>query len=595
MGYFVQISDDAGAPLFQAVKNYPDVSFASSALFHALVTASLERGFVPSILRAQDATIGLAVHGDPGSRLSIAVVSSEFPTGQTRDIEAQLHWRMQAIYRGALIAAGRDALMKQPADFLRKAFSQRLAPMVARLMADESLPGVVGSVPLLGMATCGAASEWLPGTPSADAAFERLVASLPAGGGVVLAGLSPFAMESTIAVLSWQGRAVAATPAWRCLESIDRGLLLALADDVGPPTFGKPTRTLELEIANPLWLPSAAVPPRAEPAASPAATSACSPVESPTANPFARPHIGVGSLPLESEELLPVGVPLHFATTVSPTVSRAPKCYKMISMRIYPELKAPVSNREDSISPMETTPVAKLFRRPVSVEDAFSVWDEDASLVFSVVEAEGATDSSTSRPPVTPSDLQQCVDMCGQNLQNVWDGLPTKSTGAPLLRSSTADIIAAVLLDEVTQDIVVAPPSWHISCAVPWQCERRRVKTQSNRRLLYWMHSLPPLTEKHPQQYVCCEDYSIGARRREDGIQCWALIHLHSETVQNTLSSTTIGATTFEGDAQDPARTAETRLPPPVHTVLEELMSQIPVSVDLRMGFSKLIQPPAPA
>ena len=42
MGFFIQISNDSGRPLFQVSKNYPEVSFASSALFHALVTASLE-------------------------------------------------------------------------------------------------------------------------------------------------------------------------------------------------------------------------------------------------------------------------------------------------------------------------------------------------------------------------------------------------------------------------------------------------------------------------------------------------------------------------------------------------------------------------
>ena len=30
MGYFIQISNDSGRPIFQAAKNYPDVSFASS-------------------------------------------------------------------------------------------------------------------------------------------------------------------------------------------------------------------------------------------------------------------------------------------------------------------------------------------------------------------------------------------------------------------------------------------------------------------------------------------------------------------------------------------------------------------------------------
>eukprot|EP00929_Paragymnodinium_shiwhaense_P069294 TRINITY_DN3495_c0_g1_i15.p1 TRINITY_DN3495_c0_g1~~TRINITY_DN3495_c0_g1_i15.p1 ORF type:complete len:692 (-),score=209.15 TRINITY_DN3495_c0_g1_i15:366-2441(-) len=60
MGYFVQISNDVGVPIFQAAKNYQDLSFASTTLFHALVTASLKCGFVPSVLRAQELLLDLA-------------------------------------------------------------------------------------------------------------------------------------------------------------------------------------------------------------------------------------------------------------------------------------------------------------------------------------------------------------------------------------------------------------------------------------------------------------------------------------------------------------------------------------------------------
>ena len=81
MGFFIQISNDSGRPIFQAAKNYPDVSFASSALFHALVTASLEQGFVPGLIRSDDATIALAVHGEHGARLGLAMVTSELRGG----------------------------------------------------------------------------------------------------------------------------------------------------------------------------------------------------------------------------------------------------------------------------------------------------------------------------------------------------------------------------------------------------------------------------------------------------------------------------------------------------------------------------------
>jgi len=76
------------------------------ALFHALVTASLEQGFVPSILRADDAIIALAVHGQSGSRLGLAMVTSELSAGRTTDLERHAMWRLDAMYQGC----GRDKL-----------------------------------------------------------------------------------------------------------------------------------------------------------------------------------------------------------------------------------------------------------------------------------------------------------------------------------------------------------------------------------------------------------------------------------------------------------------------------------------------------
>mmetsp|Transcript_110453 Transcript_110453/g.323118 ORF Transcript_110453/g.323118 Transcript_110453/m.323118 type:complete len:175 (+) Transcript_110453:106-630(+) len=173
MGYFVQIANDVGSPVFQAARNYPDVSFASSALFHALVTASLEQGFVPSILRAKDATIALAVHGPQGGRVSVALVTSELAAGQSRDLEAELHWRMSVVYRGALLIAGGELLRRQPMEPLRRLLTQRLTPIVTSVMAEEPAPGMGSRVPRLGLSLRGTAVEWLARSRCADAALER--------------------------------------------------------------------------------------------------------------------------------------------------------------------------------------------------------------------------------------------------------------------------------------------------------------------------------------------------------------------------------------------------------------------------------------
>lgn len=43
-----------------------------------------EQGFVPSLLRAQDAICALQVHGEQGARLSLAMVTSEMLANHKR-------------------------------------------------------------------------------------------------------------------------------------------------------------------------------------------------------------------------------------------------------------------------------------------------------------------------------------------------------------------------------------------------------------------------------------------------------------------------------------------------------------------------------
>ena len=196
MGYFIQISNDSGRPIFQAAKNYPDVSFASSALFHALVTASLEQGFVPSILRADDAIIALDVHGESGARLGLAMVTSELSAGRTSDLETRARWRLDAIYQGARLILGNDlqkAAAGQTQDAVRRVLGERLLPVVLQLMAEEEDVSedsgwnfFSNQIPQthwpasLGLRLSGAAVEWMAlGCSSlAEHALEELLSHL---------------------------------------------------------------------------------------------------------------------------------------------------------------------------------------------------------------------------------------------------------------------------------------------------------------------------------------------------------------------------------------------------------------------------------
>ncbi|CAK0859663.1 unnamed protein product, partial [Prorocentrum cordatum] len=485
---FIQLSNDAGAPVFQAAQNYPDVSFASSSLFHALVTASLKQGFVPSVMRAQDAAIALAVFGPEGSRLSLAMVTSEFAAGETREVEAQLQWRLRVLYHAALVAVGADLLRRQPTEQLRRLLSQRLSPVARHVMAGEVTPGVCGPVPRLGLAVRGASVEWLAHAPGSRAALDGLVASWQAAAHLSHGGPFPDAA----AALSWEGRLVAATPAWLRLGRVDSALLLALAEELGPATFASPARTWALEEAEHLWLPSAA---------SAAAHTA-------------------GEAP----------------------GGERPRRHRLVSVRLYPppegagELAGQRQTRcascasaaAEAAGPEAATGPADA--PPATGAEAAVAWREEASLVLSVLAEEGADGAPGPHgqaPPVAAQDLERSSHRCGASLQELWRGLRggAAAAGAWLLLAGPQQLTAAVLLDERAEEVVALPSPWHDACAsLPWCCHGRRLKATAVRRLLHWMGALPPLGPGRPQQYVCCGPYAVGAARREDGICCWGIV-----------------------------------------------------------------------
>ena len=394
MGYFIQISNDSGRPIFQAAKNYPDVSFASSALFHALVTASLEQGFVPSILRADDAIIALDVHGESGARLGLAMVTSELSAGRTTDLETRARWRLDAIYQGARLILGKNlqkAAGQTQADSVRRVLTERLMPVVLQLMAEEEdvsedngwnffsnqIPQTHWPAPL-GLRLSGAAVEWMAlGCSSlAEHALEELLSHLrpqiteekdPSDPSAEVPEKfetsQPNPIKRPPAVICWRGRVIAATPAWRLLDSIDRGLLVAIANAVGPPAFDS-ARSLALEEVDNL------------------SVSDC-------------------------------------------------EQHQMLSIRLYPDQKYVPPELHESISDPRKR--------------------EDASLVLSVL----APLQTCKENNITLPALRESAVLCSQqeSLPFLWQKLLGKSEG--LLRLGS--LSAAILLDERSGDVVAFP------------------------------------------------------------------------------------------------------------------------------------------
>ena len=472
MGFFIQISNDSGRPIFQAAKNYPDISFASSALFHALVTASLEQGFVPGIIRADDATIALAVHGDQGARLGLAMVTSELASGRTADLEMRLRWRLDALYQGAQLILGYDlqkaAGGQVQADTVRRMLTERLAPVVLQLMSEEedsqssaardpfgwSLPSPrCGSLeaprplPPLGLRLCGAAVEWLLLGCSniAEYALNEMLSCLDvklAAGGET-PEVSPGGTAVThLGALIWRGRVVAATQAWRQAAQIDRGLLVAIASCAGPPAFGEPNRTLALEDMSDLWLR----PKQPGPNELPASDDLCN--------------------------------------------------YRMLNVRLYPT--------SDSLK--------QDLRRMRSARDL-----DGLSLVLSVLTLNSS--SFFAQADVLKRLRENAARLSREgSLQQLWHKLLRKSEKSD--RSSAGNLLeldrlsAAILLDERSGDCVALPSPWDVTA------DDVDINT-SFRQLVYWMHAQPPLDATRPQQFICCEGYTVAGVRREDNIVCW--------------------------------------------------------------------------
>eukprot|EP00928_Gymnodinium_smaydae_P036490 TRINITY_DN25499_c0_g3_i2.p1 TRINITY_DN25499_c0_g3~~TRINITY_DN25499_c0_g3_i2.p1 ORF type:complete len:603 (+),score=140.45 TRINITY_DN25499_c0_g3_i2:117-1925(+) len=599
MGYLVQITNEVGKIIFQVAKNYPDVSFASSMLLHALVTASLKQGFVPGVVRTQDASVGLAVHGPAGSRLTFALVTSEASLGQTADVEARLHWRLQIIYRAALMAAGGELLQRagvsaQP-EALQRLLSQRLAPVVEHLMVEEEAEGLAGRVPRLGLTFCGAAVEWLARMAVAESCLESLLSKLPA---------QRKGQGERVATISWQGRVLAATPAWRRLvHPVDRGLLLALAERVGPATFERPNRSWAYEELSGLYLPSAAAATahRTDEAAGAAASGDAA---------LQHGSIAAGALAAPAAALL--ALPAGTAGAGSKT-----KRYQLASIRLYPGVEggaaAAAGAGGSSPSARDAGPSApdlcedcraRLADKAAqarngaaempapwwdgraSVEEAAGIWAEEFSLVLSVLEEEAVDSGAVAASAVKAEALEQSASQCEPALRELWRCMrrPGGGGGArarQLLRQGLLNcepLTAAVLFDEFSHDALAVPSPCHCCAALPWQCFGRLRRATALRRIHYWLHALPPLTETRTQQYVCCEGYTVAGMRRDDGIHCWAVM-------DNVKAASPTQKAQQDQQQQQPRGPSDSGDHGRALAALSEVLRQLPRVSDLRLVF----------
>lgn len=584
MGYFVQISTENGTIVFQLAKNYPEVSFASSALFHALVTASLEQSFVPGVLRADDAAVALAVHGSAGSRMVIALVSSEFAAGQTADLEARMHWRLNVIHRGALLTVGGDTFNRQMVGPLKRLLASRLTPIVTRIMTEEAAQGLVGRVPSVGLSVCGVAVEWLTQKPAADNTLQFLVSVL-----LQDCHLDNSAHKAnTTAALSWQGRLLAATPAWTKLHSIDQALLLSLAQQVGPAVFEEVGRSWFFEELENLWVPIAGsacgCTARVGHGNPDGSLSTALGMQLNHETSFGAPSNSPSDMVSHRHRM--VNVRLHIAPNVDTEGIAASMCTSCQASACNQEAWA-VHNQGTLAGCMinEDTDLPFSLRMRPLLTEASDIRNEEFSIVLSLLvdeeEEEETVNEWKSALENVSKKLQQRAELYGTALEAVWFSLSDDSSS--FISSIDAELVAIMLLDELSQDATMYPSPWHSCVTLPWQCCERRRRAAVVRRLIYWIHALPRLTSKRSQQFVCTQDFTIAAVRRDDGVQCWVFMesNLCPEDM-TSLGPTTGMAPSLESHSSE---SAERKNANGVLHIAASVLARVSMPADLRTIF----------
>ncbi|CAE8590639.1 unnamed protein product [Polarella glacialis] len=163
--------------------------------------------------------------------------------------------------------------------------------------------------------------------------------------------------------------------------------------------------------------------------------------------------------------------------------------HRMLSVRLYP----PEELSNLPAKPSQPSCCRSLTRR------------EESSLVLSLIhEVGGGEKTGGSAADVKLEALLESAGRPaapGKLLHWLWRRLLGRRdvSAEQLLCQEGANLVAAVLLDGQTGDVVALPTPWHVDL------ERKSRKACALRRLLYWMHALPPLDARRPQQYVCTD------------------------------------------------------------------------------------------
>lgn len=365
-------------------------------------------------------------------------------------------------------------------------------------------------------------------------------------------------------VLSWQGRALAATPSWRNLAPMDQGLLLAFAEHVGPATFDLPGRSWAFEELDTLWLRSASA------AAGGCPTTRASPSIQDGDPAAACPHRFV------SVRLYPPVAELDLGSEVSCDACCTAICKDMCPENDEDELydwrSSQTSWRDEPVFP-------PFLPTPVDADETRAFRTEESSLVLSFLELGQEQSVTTS---ATPANLQQSVDTCRDVMRCVWASLKWGGVEELPPGCRLEDLTAVLILDESRQDVLVMPPAWHECSTVSWKCPERRRRSTATRRLMYWIHALPPLSLKRSQHFLYTEEYAVGGIRRDDGVHCWGIMPFELDNEKNGYTARSHPVSLASTDTRDPNEQREDR----VLRVVGQVLAKVPRSVELPHAFT---------
>jgi len=226
-----------------------------------------------------------------------------------------------------------------------------------------------------------------------------------------------------------------------------------------------------------------------------------------------------------------------------------------------------------------------LRMRPLLTE-ASDIRNEEFSIVLSVLvdeEEEETVNEWKNALENVSKKLQQSAELYGTALEAVWFSLSDDSSS--FISSIDAELVAIMLLDELSQDATMYPSPWHSCVTLPWQCCERRRRSAVVRRLIYWIHALPRLSSKRSQQFVCTEDFTIGAVRRDDGIQCW--VFTESNLCPEDASYNDMGPTIGMAPSLEPhsSESAERKSANSVLHIAASVLARVSVPANLRTIF----------